>query len=100
MTNPFYVAHITRLLDGPVEAQENAIPQLYDWMTRRHDLTDTMNTVTQRPTMSLDDFTACINLMLNRAEKAAMMEEASYHPDAHTMPDSVFHGSFGTVGES
>jgi hypothetical protein len=95
MTNSFYVNHITRLLDEPVEAQENVIPQLYDWMTRNdHPATD------RRPTMSLVDFTACINLMLNRAEKAAMMEEASYHPDAHTMPGSVFHGSFGTVEES
>ena len=67
MLNPFYVLHLEKLMDNG--AEENIVPQLYEWLAYR-----TANPGHQQ--MSLEDFAACIELMLSRVEEAAMQEQA------------------------
>jgi hypothetical protein len=93
VTKEFYTQHLERLMDYGIE--ESVVPQLYAWMTRP----DTANTAV-RPNMSLEDFTACVDLLLTRVEKVSMQEESNYHSDAPSYPDSVFQSSFGALGES
>lgn len=64
MINPFYVNHLKRLMDGDTAAQENVIPQLFDWATEHR--------------MSGEDFAACMNLILDRVEQAAIVENESF----------------------
>lgn len=66
MVNPFYAGHLTRLMD--TGAEENVIPQLYDWVSRKDSV------------MTLAEFKSCVDLMLDRVEQMAIEEQPMYDP--------------------
>lgn len=59
-----YLKELTRMMDRG-ESEESIAGKLYAWAGQ----------------MSYGDFLACLTLLLDRVERVAMGEEASYHAD-------------------